>query len=127
MTGRGMDDEAGGFVDAHQVLVFEEDCERDLLGVHAGSGRFGLWGNRLDQVATPDRARGPLRAAVDHDRSISHGLLPAGAAEFRPFPRKPNVEARRGGIDRFGQLRFHRTRAKLDSRHAPRKGLPQGR
>ena len=55
-TCAGMDDEAGGFVDHDEIVVFKKDGERDVLG-HDIGGRSGGFGDG-DDVAGGDGMAG---------------------------------------------------------------------
>ena len=96
----GVDDEARGLVEDEEVLVLEQDGERDLLRDELRLRRRGRREDDVDLVARRD-LRGSLRrgAPVDGDEPRVDPLLdlrPRGLGEVRQVAEEDAVEALAG-------------------------------
>jgi hypothetical protein len=95
-------DHAGGLVDDHEVAVFVEDVERDVLG---RDRRRELLGQVvLDNVARRDAVGGAARPAIEQDCRLPGEPRGGGAAEARSVLGQEAVQPRRrrGGCQAVG-------------------------
>lgn len=101
IAGRGMDDEAGRFVEADEIVVLVEDFDRNVFrhGVAVRLRGRGFLG--ADFVSRVHGGRGFGSRTVDRDQTRADGPLPARAAHLRPCPGEPTVEARGGCLGDF--------------------------
>ncbi len=91
VSGSGVDDEPGGFVDDDDVFVFMEDIEWDIFWL--GVVWLGLWDFNGDDVALIDGGFGFGDLAVDEDVTRFEQGLDAGAGELWDLGAEENVEA----------------------------------
>ncbi len=80
VSGGGVDDDAGVFVEDEEVFVFEEDVEGDVLG--GGDVWDGFGEGDGDVVAGFDGVAWFCGVAVDEDELVADEGLDAGAREF---------------------------------------------
>ena len=67
---RRMDDQAGGFVHDQQMLILEDDRQRDVL--RRVVRRFGFGNGQAEALATPDLGRGVAdRASIRLERAAA--------------------------------------------------------
>lgn len=145
---RGMDDEAGGFVDDEDVGVFEEDVEGDVFGRGGGFGR-GRQGE-ADGVAGEYASAGALAGdAVDERAVLLDDFLDIGAGGVLYHLGQERIEAKAvvevvddgfegigGGVGRFeghmagkySRERFVNTRGRIEMRDTGKMadGVPPG-
>jgi hypothetical protein len=97
-AGAGVDDEAGGFVDGDQVVVFVEDVERDVFGFGGGQRRprddaeFEAFAAAQAEAGTKDGF------AIEGGVAFADELLETGAAELGELSGKEVVEALVAGV-----------------------------
>ena len=121
MAAGGVDDEAGGLVDDDQMLVLEDDGERDVLADRRG--RLGLGHDEAEALADGDLAAGiGDHDPVDADAAFLDHLLEAGARDLAAEQSERLVEAQPrllGRDDEFGGGRS----SGLGGGHAPSIGV----
>src|SRR5437667_11772891 len=81
MTGTGMNDEPGRFVDDDEIVVFEENVERNRFrpGVDLFRRRFG----DFDLITGSQKLPWPSSGAVEAVEADADLLLDSGAGMFR--------------------------------------------
>lgn len=94
VAGRGVDNEARGFVDDNDVLVFEEDVERDVFGLGAGGNRFGPMD--FDDIPSAGGMGRFDDSAVHADVPLLDHALEDAAADLGELVFKVEVEALHG-------------------------------
>lgn len=90
-AGGGMDHESASLVDHQEVIIFEDDLERDVLGQDFGGLGFGeIDGDEISFTHRGPRAR---RGSVEKDMTrLDEGLDP-GTREIAQFTRQIEIEA----------------------------------
>ena len=76
MPGAGMDDQPGRFVHDEEIVVFEQDFERDRFRLRFDFLELGL--GQLDGVARTDEVAWPGDFAVEFNESVPDQGLKAG-------------------------------------------------
>ncbi len=107
VSGGGVDDEAGGLVEGDEVVVLEEDCERNRLGRGFGGDGGGGGGGMASATTSPGLVRAVARGAgvpltvtrpafrrpCTRAREKS-GHCPASQASSRSIPASGTVKVR---------------------------------
>ena len=110
-----MHDEAGGLVDDDEVLVLEDDVERNILAL--GLGRGGLGNGDFDGLAGPHLGRRVGgRLAVDRHGAALDQRLDAGA-------RHAVARARQKAVEPLGRLHHEGVRPRREAGAARGGGL----
>jgi hypothetical protein len=91
VTGGGMDDHAGGFVDDDQVRILVDDVEVEILGLRRRARRFGNLD--ADGVASAYHSIGWNRPAGDGDFAAFDEALNPGARVARQHAREIPIDA----------------------------------
>ena len=128
---RGVDDEAGRLVEDEEVLVLEEDRERDVLRTQLRLRRRGRREDGVDEIAGGD-LRGGLRdgATVDGDEARADPLLdlrPGGLRKVGEVAEEDAVEALAVVAAIGGEVRRGRSASPLTPLQEPRRGCVRGR
>ena len=107
MTNGGMDDEAGGFVEAEEGGVLIQNIERDIFGAGLDGRGLGCGGMGEDAIAGVDGIGGAGGLLIDGDETGGESFLPAGAADLRVLHGEPTVETRGGSLGHHVQRVLH--------------------
>ncbi len=126
MARRGVHDQAGRLVDHGQVLVLEDDGQRDVGGLE-GTGRLVVRNPDGHPLAAGEQPGGAGGLALDVDGLLRHqaGGLRAGKAKL--IGEEPVETLGRLGGDREAQLRQPRRTPVRGGGHLPARGRSRGR
>ena len=97
ISGCGVDDHAGGFVENYEVIVFKQNVERDVL--RSGIERHGLGNGDGDLIAGFHGIPGFGGLPVDDDELLADECLNARAREIIQTGCQKRIKALGGGID----------------------------
>lgn len=95
IAGGGVDDDAVGFVDDEEIIVFEEDIEGDVLGdvLGEGIGGDGLGDDHGEDVSGFQGIAGFGGEAVAEDVFLPDKNLDAGAGQLRDLGCEVGIDA----------------------------------
>ena len=124
IAGTGVHNEAGGFVDHEQVLVFEENPQRNFL---RGEGRLGGFFGNFQNHGVPfaENERGFGGGAVHEGASVAYESLQPRSRKIRASGAKETVEPL-PGLHRPGEG-FHPVGSQVGHRFKLVQILPPGK
>ena len=124
--GRRMHHQAGRLVDHGQMLVLEDDGQRDVGGLE-GAGRLVVGNPDGDALAAGEKPGGAGGLAVHVDGLLGHQAGGLRAGEAKLVGEEPVETLGRLGGDREAQLRQPRRTPVRGGGHLPARGRSRAR